>query len=67
MSLTTTLIGWAMKLPPATRSDLVCQVDLRVRKRSPTLAALRDQLSTTNTAGSNTEAVGEIRAASSGI
>jgi hypothetical protein len=30
MSLTTKLIGWAMKLPPATHSDLVCEVDLRV-------------------------------------
>jgi len=30
MSLTTKLIGWAMKLPPATHSDLHCEVDLRV-------------------------------------
>jgi len=30
MSLTTKLIGWAMKLPPATHSDLRCEVDLRV-------------------------------------
>ena len=30
MSLIATLIGWAMKLPPATHSELVCEVDLRV-------------------------------------
>ncbi len=30
MSLTTKLIGWAMKLPPAMHSDLRCEVDLRV-------------------------------------
>jgi hypothetical protein len=30
MSLTTKLIEWAMKLPPATHSDLRCEADLRV-------------------------------------
>lgn len=30
MSLITKLIGWAMKLPPATHSDLVCEADLRM-------------------------------------
>jgi len=30
MSLIAKLIGWVMKLPPATHSELVCEGDLRV-------------------------------------